>query len=401
MDQNPVYDFSEAVIKYGVVKACGAIPIIGNIAADIAQDIINIAERARHNKTVCKYISDRVQESLNTITKFPPHGDIGKSRKVYEDTLNEIREYVTEIEKPGKFSDKAKKRLMEIVNANHAVAVKKNSGINLKTELESIKKQAKIISLLSNCGEIEKLFGIYIKNEKDLYIVTKWMQNGNLQEYLDKNESIPWMTKFKIAEQIAKGLTFCINANVYHRDVRSKNVLLDENLDAKLTNFEMSRRISDKSKEMQIESIRWTAPEKLEYPKQPYTDKCEVYSFAILLWEISTHKLPFNDIKSPSAVSEKVRKGERPNPFSDDTPDQYEGIVKRAWHQNHKKRPSIDNLRKQLCRLKIKVPDINQAISLHEEKRYEEAFYQFQKLAQEDNPLALYYTGLYLYKGTY
>ncbi|CAG8831177.1 2095_t:CDS:2, partial [Racocetra persica] len=150
------------------------------------------------------------------------------------------------------------------------------------------------------------------------------------------------------------------------------------------------------------------------------------FFFAILLWEISAQQIPFNDL-APEMASERVKKGEHPNPFLESTPKQYIEIVMQAWDKDHNNRPQIDYLHEQLKNMKedaelhqngsatfasvapikkskheVQLPPllpIEQVITFHKEKKYEEAFIQFEQLAQNNDPLALYYTGLYLYEG--
>ncbi|CAG8524781.1 7060_t:CDS:2, partial [Acaulospora colombiana] len=338
-------------------------------------------------------------------------------------------------------SEKKPERRMDIEKKLYTtkipVAVKKLPNLpdhDINKQLRNIAKQAKIIRLLSACDHIEKFFGVYedeVNGIKHLFVVTKWMENGNLREYLIKNKQFDWSNKLRIAQQIAAGLEFCNSVNVYHRDVKSKNILLSEHLNAKLTNFELSRKVGDKSKEMPLESSRWTAPEKLKYPEQEYTDKCEVYSFAVLLWEISTHRIPFDYIDNPLKAGEKIKNNERPEPFSKGTPEQYQDIVKEAWDGNPRKRPKIGDVRKKLEKVNLtgrkkdkpvrretwlstetesvtalddsddQLLDIKEIISLHEKEQYEKAFGHFLKLADRNDPLASYYAGLYLFKGTY
>ncbi|CAG8688956.1 4824_t:CDS:1, partial [Acaulospora colombiana] len=164
--------------------------------------------------------------------------------------------------------------------------------------------------------------------------------------------------------------------------------------------------------------------------------------FAILLWEISSHKIPFDDIKNDMQVSEKIKENKRPSPFAEDTPEKYIKIIEQAWDHDFNDRPTIQGIRKQLGNLRNKenklkplkrndsetslssissiasievsvVPkknslgdeplsnllDIEEAISLHNKERYKEAFPHLQQLAQNGNPKAAYYAGLYLYKG--
>ncbi|CAG8835415.1 16641_t:CDS:2, partial [Racocetra persica] len=90
-------------------------------------------------------------------------------------------------------------------------------------------------------------------------------------------------------------------------------------------------------------------------------------------------------------AKEMVIKGVRPSPFSENTPEQYEEI-KHKFNDlgNVPSSPSSQLL-----------PVERIITELHNKGKYDEAFVQFEQLAQNDDPLALYYTGLYLYEGTY
>ncbi|CAG8468015.1 34544_t:CDS:10 [Gigaspora margarita] len=374
--------------KYGFVKACGAIPLIGNIAADIAQDIINLAENANHNREACKYISERVQNSLKTIATFPVSGNLEKSQKVYGEILNEIKLYVIEIDKPGKFSEKAKKWFMEIANADNIKSANEKlfkkltdatndfyNTVTLDTNIQINKIREEISEGFAALQIMLTQKGDSLTEEK-IEVVKRYYSGDEVAVKKIPNveqRKIAKHTKIAVLPQLAyfwlfinrftnysfgtyeedengKKYLFVVTKWMQHGNLH-KNVLLDEYLDAKLTNFEMSRKIGDASQTMPLETQRlWTAPEKLKFPKTPYTDKCEVYSFAILLWEISAQLIPFNNIDYHTVV-EKVKKGERPSPFSENTPEQYKKIVERAWHHIPKKRPIIDDLRKQLGKI--------------------------------------------------
>ncbi|CAG8805514.1 13281_t:CDS:1, partial [Racocetra persica] len=67
---------------------------------------------------------------------------------------------------------------------------------------------------------------------------------------------------------------------------------------------------------------------------------------------ISAHKLPFSEIRSNRELFKEVLKGRRPNPFSEDTTEQYKTIVTQAWDQDPDKCPKINELRKQLACLR-------------------------------------------------
>ncbi|PKY48020.1 kinase-like protein, partial [Rhizophagus irregularis] len=86
---------------------------------------------------------------------------------------------------------------------------------------------------------------------------------------------------------------------ILHRDIRAENVLITLDNTAKLTNFKLSRSYkADTVNQIQnIGQIRYSAPEILKRtPGFKYNNKCEVYSFGILLWKISEEKTPYENL---------------------------------------------------------------------------------------------------------
>ncbi|CAG8734819.1 10045_t:CDS:1, partial [Acaulospora colombiana] len=123
--------------------------------------------------------------------------------------------------------------------------------------------------------------------------------------------------------------------------------------------------------------------------------------FAILLWEISSHKIPFDDVEKDMKVRDIIISRKRPDPFPAGTPEKYKEIIVQAWDHDFNNRPPIKIILEKLEGISLlKTPNMNVAISLHNSGHYREAFPHFQMLAQKDSKAA-YYAGLYLYKGTY
>ncbi|KAG9293841.1 hypothetical protein G9A89_019179 [Geosiphon pyriformis] len=208
---------------------------------------------------------------------------------------------------------------------------------------------------LQNAPGILKFFGIVDRNG-ERYTITEWAKNGDLKSYCEiENQShlLTWCQKTKIACQIAGALAFCHTNNVLHHDVRSHNILLDENLNAKLTNFAQSRKEEDPFSKPVLEVlsiIRWTAPEKLNDSGLRYTKQCDIYSFAIVLWELATQQLPFGGVDNYK-VSEKVRAGERPGTEIPDIPEKYQKLMVKAWDRDPRKRPAMQKCYEKLYQL--------------------------------------------------
>lgn len=85
-------------------------------------------------------------------------------------------------------------------------------------------------------------------------------------------------------------------SDIVHRDLKSHNILLDENLNAKLCDFGLARPKSDlNSGSAKFSGTpAYMAPEILQ--KKLYDEKVDVFAFGTLVWEIATRKIPFEGI---------------------------------------------------------------------------------------------------------
>jgi serine/threonine protein kinase len=132
------------------------------------------------------------------------------------------------------------------------------------------------------------------------------MENGDLRSVLSRwndEERRPQgfdSVKVKIALHIAHALTYLhsLQPVVVHRDLKSKNILLDARYDAKLTDFGVSRERADSTMTGGVGSSLWMAPEVMLGER--YDEKADLFSFGVVLSELDTQQLPYAQAKESS-----------------------------------------------------------------------------------------------------
>lgn len=162
----------------------------------------------------------------------------------------------------------------------------------------------------------------YCKIGEERLLVYEFMEYGSLEEVLHGRTStklITWDARKKIARGAAKGLCFlhhnCI-PHIIHRDMKSSNVLLDHEMEAKVSDFGMARLISALDTHLSVSTLAGTPgyvpPE--YYQSFRCTAKGDVYSLGVVLLELVTGKRPtdkeeFGDTNLVGWAKMKVREG--------------------------------------------------------------------------------------------
>ncbi|KEH18240.1 LRR receptor-like kinase [Medicago truncatula] len=162
-----------------------------------------------------------------------------------------------------------------------------------EVQLLMIVHHRNLVSLIGYCDEGEIKALIY-----------EYMTNGNLQQYLlvENSNIINWTKRLKIAVDAAHGLDYLHNGckpPIIHRDLKSSNILLDENLHAKIADFGLSRAFgNDNDSHISTRPAGTFGYVDPQFQRTGNTNKKnDIYSFGIILFELITGKKAL--IKAP------------------------------------------------------------------------------------------------------
>ncbi|GMP68728.1 hypothetical protein CsSME_00028252 [Camellia sinensis var. sinensis] len=178
----------------------------------------------------------------------------------------------------------------QLVAVKRAQQGSMQGGHEFKTEIELLSRvhHKNVVSLLGFCFE-----------KVEHMLVYEYIPNGTLKESLSGKTGIrlDWMRRLRIALGVARGLQYLhelANPPIIHRDIKSNNILLDECLNAKVSDFGLSKLMGDVEKGHVTTQVKGTMgymdPE--YYMTQQLTEKSDVYSFGVLMLELVTARQP-------------------------------------------------------------------------------------------------------------
>jgi len=234
------------------------------------------------------------------------------------------------------------------------VAVKEMSyQINRVRVRDEFYKDVKMWFNLSH-PNVLSLYGANILGDYPL-VVIPLMKNGNLINYIEGKEKLSLLKLIEILIGISSGMEYLHAKDVVHGDLMARNILLDEHLQPHICDFGFSKCravVDHHSKLKRLDSLRWTANE--VYRDFVYTKKSDVYSFAMLCYELFTWgAVPFQNL-SERLLSEAVTAGKRPE-YPEGCPMAIWKLMERMWNGNPEARPDFSEITRYLYHFKTEL----------------------------------------------
>jgi len=230
------------------------------------------------------------------------------------------------------------------------IAVKKTQIERGEQIMIDFLNEAELLSKL-NSPYIIRFFGT-TKSQEGECIVMEYAENGTLYHFLQSQrrenfgKSFSWDKRYLIAQDISRGLLLMHSRKVLHRDLKSLNILLDENLRAKISDFGLSKVKTQsqafsglKVQNNVFGSLAYKAPETYS-ANNPYTDKADIFALGLIFWEIATCFVPYEGY-DPSLIMSSVILGERLK-IPSTCPMEFQKLIELCWSHNHNNRPTAN-----------------------------------------------------------
>ena len=209
---------------------------------------------------------------------------------------------------------------------------------NDEDAVKRFNREAKAVTSLSH----PNIVSIYdVENEGEFYyLILEYVEGMTLKDYMIKNPRIPIETIVHIAKQIAAGLSHAHQNGIIHRDIKPQNILMNENLTCKITDFGIARAYGDTTltqTNQMLGTVYYLSPEQAR--GNVATAQSDIYSLGILIFEMITGQIPFKG-ESAVAIALKHLQEELPDidKFRDNIPQSVKNIVLQATMKNPNER---------------------------------------------------------------
>ena len=230
-------------------------------------------------------------------------------------------------------------------------------GLNVAVKVASItemgldgwRTEVQNLQRLHHPNVIRLLGSVYHPSPLTFCLVLEYCNGGELADALQR--VTPPSFFFRVADGLAKGMAYLHSRGVIHRDIKPSNTLLDGDVatgqfTVKMSDFGLAAEASPSGdRTAETGTYRWMAPEVIRH--EDYSQTADVYSFAVVLWQLVTRDEPFHHQSQVDAAAAVALENARP-PFPENTPPAIAKLIQTCWSREPNERLSFDEIVEEL-----------------------------------------------------
>ncbi|KAI6214708.1 hypothetical protein M3Y94_00300600 [Aphelenchoides besseyi] len=249
---------------------------------------------------------------------------------------------------------------VDLCNVNHnAIAQRQVAIKKIPDHIDNMDIVLQEVELIGQCAHenIVKCLGYYFEVGY-VCVVMEYMAGGDLHKYLTGPTEFTMGDALSFIEQIVCGMEYLANKAMVHRDLAARNCVLSENVKiVKITDFGLCRKANSGVEYLQSNDStqlpqRWTAVECLMTNHPTFSEKTDVWSFGVVMWEVfSRAGQPYPDIQVLPEVASYLNAGNRLKSPGTGCPDQIYKLMCSCWLSDPFKRPTFRELHQQLINI--------------------------------------------------
>ncbi|KAG0249680.1 hypothetical protein DFQ27_009850, partial [Actinomortierella ambigua] len=188
-----------------------------------------------------------------------------------------------------------------------------------------------------------------------IYLIIELADKGSLADAIRSQALSSWSAKFRLVDEIARGLEYLHYKDVLHGALKSTNVLLTKNMEVKLADFGLqairsaaaaaatNRSSTPSSPALVHSNLRWMAPELLDNTPR-HSTKSDIYALGMVMWEMAASCTePFKELTDNVTIMTHIKDGGREK-LPGGTPNRYRALVERCLEEDAGDRPEAGEI---------------------------------------------------------
>ncbi|KAG2615327.1 hypothetical protein PVAP13_3NG063600 [Panicum virgatum] len=287
-------------------KKTNRLPLIVGASAGgavLAVAVIAIAIFISRRKRTPKRTEDRSQSFVSWDMKSTSASTAPQLRGARTFSFDELRKITNNFSEANDIGNGGYGKVVDPIQvyrgtlpSGQLVAVKRSQQGSLQGSLE-FRTEIELLSRVHH-RNVVSLVGFCLDQDEQI-LVYEYVPNGTLKESLTGKSGVrlDWRRRLRVVLGAAKGVAYLhelADPPIVHRDIKSSNVLLDERLNAKVSDFGLSKPLGEDGRGQVTTQVKGTMgyldPE--YYMTQQLTGKSDVYSFGVLMLEVATARKP-------------------------------------------------------------------------------------------------------------